>query len=124
MTGFFYLVKSIFFLFAIILLANYVLKYLNRYVTKNSKTIQVIEKMPINKDSSLSIVSICGSYYLMSFTHDKNEIIKELSEAEASDIKARLAQEIVAQSLKVYRYQQWGNQLLTLVKRQGKRKKL
>ncbi|WP_314061247.1 flagellar biosynthesis protein FliZ [uncultured Vagococcus sp.] len=123
MSGFIYLLKSIFFLFAIILLANYVLKYLNRYVTKNGRIIKIIEKMPINKDSSLSIVCICGSYYLMSFTQDKNEIIRELSEVEARDIQVRQAEEVARQSEKVSQYQQIGHRLLALVKGPGKRKK-
>ncbi|MBP1042038.1 flagellar biosynthetic protein FliO [Vagococcus sp. BWB3-3] len=124
MSGLIYLIKSIFFLFAIILLANYVLKYLNRYVTKNSKNIQVIEKMPINKDSSLSIVCICGSYYLMSFTHDKNEIIKELSEADTREIQVRQAEERALQLEKSDEYQQLSHKLLKVITSSGKRKKL
>lgn len=123
MNGFWYLAKSSVVLLAIILLANYVLKYLNRVMMKNSKNIQVIEKMPISKDSSLSIVNVCETYYLMSFTHDKNEIVKELTLAEAQAIQGKQAAELAEQRQKQVQYQQIGHSLGDWLKRTGKRSK-
>ena len=77
-----YVVKSIFALIVIIFIANYSLKYLNTFMTKKGKAIRIIERTAINKSSSICIVEIAGTYYLMSFTETRNEILRELSETE------------------------------------------
>ena len=77
-----YVVKSIFALIVIIFIANYSLKYLNTFMTKKGKAIRIIERTAINKSSSICIVEIAGTYYVMSFTETRNEILRELSETE------------------------------------------
>ena len=77
-----YVVKSIFALVVIIFVANYSLKYLNTFMTKKGKAIRIIERTAINKSSSICIVEIAGTYYVMSFTETRNEILRELTESE------------------------------------------
>lgn len=82
-----YVVKSILALVVIIFLANKLLAYLNSTMKKQSKSLQIIERMPVNKNSSLCIVEMLGSYYLMSFTEGRNEILKEFSREESEAIR-------------------------------------
>jgi flagellar protein FliO/FliZ len=81
-----YVVKSIFALVVIIFIANYSLKYLNTFMTKKGKAIRIIERTAINKNSSICIVEIAGTYYVMSFTETHNEILRELSDSEKEAI--------------------------------------
>ncbi|SEK22194.1 flagellar protein FliO/FliZ [Carnobacterium iners] len=77
-----YVVKSILALVVIIFIANYSLKYLNTFMTKKGKAIRIIERTAINKSSSICIVEIAGTYYVMSFTETRNEILRELTGSE------------------------------------------
>ncbi|WP_226799440.1 flagellar biosynthetic protein FliO [Carnobacterium mobile] len=77
-----YVIKSILALGVIIFAANYSLKYLNTFMTKKGKAIRIIERTAINKSSSICIVEIAGTYYVMSFTDTRNEILRELTESE------------------------------------------
>ncbi|MCA9766128.1 MAG: flagellar biosynthetic protein FliO [Carnobacterium sp.] len=81
-----YVVKSIFALVVIIFIANYSLKYLNTFMTKKGKAIRIIERTAITKNSSICIVEIAGTYYVMSFTETHNEILRELSDSEKEAI--------------------------------------
>lgn len=81
-----YVVKSIFALVVIIFIANYSLKYLNTFMTKKGKAIRIIERTAINKNSSICIVEIAGTYYVMSFTETHNEILRELTETEKMSV--------------------------------------
>ena len=87
-TGLEYVFKSILALIVIVFLANKLLQYLNSVMKKQAKTIQIMERMPINKSSSLCIVEMLGKYYLMSFTEGRNEILKEFTEEESKAIVA------------------------------------
>lgn len=87
-TGLEYVFKSVLALIVIIFLANKFLQYLNSVMKKQAKTIQIIERMPINKSSSLCIVEMLGNYYLMSFTEGRNEILKEFTTEESQAIVA------------------------------------
>jgi len=55
-------------------------------MTKHNKIIKVVERIAVNNNSSLSIVEICGIYYLMSFAGDDNKILKELDKEEIERI--------------------------------------
>ena len=77
-----YVMRSIFALVVIIFIANYSLKYLNAFMTKKGKAIRIIERTAINKSSSICIVEIASTYYVMSFTETRNEILRELTESE------------------------------------------
>lgn len=94
-TGLEYVFKSVLALIIIIFLANKLLQYLNSVMKKQTKTIQIIERMPINKSSSLCIVEMLGKYYLMSFTEGRNEILKEFTEEESKAILAMQTEKVV-----------------------------
>lgn len=55
-------------------------------MTKKNQVIKVIERTPISKSSALSIVEIADTYYLMSFTDTRNEILRELTAEEKEKI--------------------------------------
>lgn len=85
-TGAGYIVKSIVALMVIILLANILLKKLNSFSGKQHGTIQVIERLPVSKSSSLAIVKIGKQVYLMSLSDNSSEILKEFTASEAKEI--------------------------------------
>lgn len=87
-TGLEYVLKSVLALIVIIFLANKLLGYMNTIMNKQTKAIRIIERMPVNKNSSMCIVEMLGSYYLMSFTEGRNEILKEFTEDESQAIIA------------------------------------
>lgn len=90
MESFLYVVRSIVALVVVIWLANVVLKYLNKYSNHTTKSIQIVERISVSKTSSLAIVKIVGNYYLMSFSENSSETIKQFSEAEVKEIEAKL----------------------------------
>lgn len=92
-----YIGKSFIVLIFVIFAINYLLKLLERFVNKNGKYITMIERVPLNRTSSLCIVKVSESYYLMSCTDTKNEILKELS---IEDIKEEKAISNIAQHKK------------------------
>lgn len=87
-TGLEYVLKSVLALIVIIFLANKLLGYMNTIMNKQTKAIRIIERMPVNKNSSMCIVEMLGSYYLMSFTEGRNEVLKEFTEDESKAIIA------------------------------------
>ncbi|MEC6747127.1 flagellar biosynthetic protein FliO [Marinilactibacillus sp. XAAS-LB27] len=80
----------------IIVLANYLLKKLNRINQGNSKAIKIIERVPVSKNSSLCIVQVGSQYFLMSFSDQSSEVIKEFTQEEKEDIQQRLFQQSTA----------------------------
>lgn len=86
MASIFLLFKTIIFLLAIIFLIKITLTYMKKYTHIESKSIQVIERLSVNKDSSISIMLICGKYYLMSMTASNNELIRELEEEDVAEL--------------------------------------
>lgn len=81
-----YVLRSIFALIIIIWLANVLLRQLNKYTQGQSKSIQIIERFSISKNSSLAIVKIVERYYLMSFNDSSNEILKEFAANEVDEM--------------------------------------
>lgn len=86
-------VQMLFALFLIIILANFLLKRLDRMNQVRSKAIKIIERVPVSKSSSLCIVQIGTQYMLMSFSESGNEVIKEFSQKEKEDIQKRIHQQ-------------------------------
>ena len=84
--GIFSLIQILIVLIIVILFANYVLKYLNKYMVGRNKIIKIVERVAVNKNSYISIVKICRKYYLMSFNENRNEILKELDVKEINDL--------------------------------------
>lgn len=82
-----YVLRSIFALILIIWLANVLLVKLNKYTQGQSKSIQVIERFSISKNSSLAIVKIVNHYYLMSFNNNSSEILKKFAVDEVDEIQ-------------------------------------
>lgn len=93
MDSFFSLIQTLIILALVIFLANWVLKYLNKYMTRKTKLIKIIERTQVNKNSYLGVVQICGQYYLMSFNENNSEILKELSEEEIQDLLVQTEEE-------------------------------
>lgn len=85
--------QMLFVLFLIIILANFLLKRLDRMNQVRSKAIKIIERVPVSKSSSLCIVQIGTQYMLMSFSESGNEVIKEFSQKEKEDIQKRIHQQ-------------------------------
>lgn len=89
-TGFLYIVRSILALGAIILLANFVLKKLQKYSIQQTKVIHILERVSVTKSSALALVKIGSQYYLMSLTENSSEILKEYSKDEAEEIEKQI----------------------------------
>lgn len=103
--GLSYVLKSVVALVVIILAANYGLKYLNTFMIKRNQVINVIERTPISKSSALSIVEIAGTYYLMSFTDTRNEILRELTAEEKGKISTTIEETKVNSPMKFKKQQ-------------------
>lgn len=91
--SFFSLIQTLLVLAIVIFLANWILKYLNKYLMGQTKLIRIVERTQVNKNSYLSVVNICGQYYLMSFNENSSEILKELNEEEVQDLLVRTEEE-------------------------------
>ncbi|WP_311406622.1 flagellar biosynthetic protein FliO [Liquorilactobacillus uvarum] len=89
---FFSLIKISVFLLIIIYLINVSLKYLNKYTNQTNSTFRILRKIAVSKTSSIGIVQIIDKYYVMSFSEQKNEILKELTEEEAGKFLASIEQ--------------------------------
>jgi flagellar protein FliO/FliZ len=63
-------------------------------MAKKNQVIKVIERTPTSKSSALSIVEIADTYYLMSFTDTRNEILKELTAVEKEKIASSIEEKI------------------------------
>ena len=92
MESFIYILRSIGGLIVVIWLANVVLRFLNNVNNGEMKSIQVVERLSVNKTSSLAIVKIVNEYYLMSFSEQKTETLQKFSAEEAAEIEKRLEQ--------------------------------
>lgn len=82
-----YIVRSIFALAAIILLANFILKKLQDYSTNQNQSIEILERVSVTKASALALVKVGGQIYLMSLTENDSEILRELSTEEVAVIE-------------------------------------
>ncbi|MDC7953965.1 flagellar biosynthetic protein FliO [Liquorilactobacillus mali] len=76
--------KTIIFLIIIIFMINICLKFLGKYTNQSRKNFRVVQKIVVSKTSSIGIVQIIDTYYVMSFSENRNEILKELSDYEAT----------------------------------------
>lgn len=89
-SSFLSLIQTIIVLVIVIALANISLKLVGRYMAKQNNIIKIVEKVGINNNSALSVVDICGTYYLMSFTNNDNKILKELDKEEVLKVMESL----------------------------------
>lgn len=86
LASFLNIMQMLIMLLIVIFIANVSLKFVNKNMLKNNKIIKVVEKVALNNTSSLAVVEICGSYYLMSFTGQDNKILKELDKNQIEEI--------------------------------------
>lgn len=56
----------------------------------------VIERMPVSKTASLCIVKIVETYYVMSFSEGKTELLKTLSDEETTRVQKQQAEKETA----------------------------
>lgn len=91
---FFSVIKMIVFLIVIIYTINWSLKYLNRYTSQTSDTIQVIQRLGVSKTSSIAIVKILEQYYVMSLSEHQNQIIRILTPEEVLQYQTTLTPEV------------------------------
>jgi flagellar protein FliO/FliZ len=94
-SSFLSLVQTIIVLIIVIALANISLKFLSKYMSKQNNIIKIVEKVGVNNNSALSVVEICGIYYLMSFTNNENKILKELDKDEVINIMESVSKDKV-----------------------------
>lgn len=85
--GFLYVLRSIIALVVVIWSVNVVLKYLNQYTSKQTKSIEIIERVSVSKSSSLAIVKVLNQYYLMNFSENSSEMIREFTEEQTEEIE-------------------------------------
>ncbi|HLS53547.1 MAG TPA: flagellar biosynthetic protein FliO, partial [Tissierellaceae bacterium] len=84
------LIKTLFLLILVIILAHLSLRALNKYMSKDGRLIRVIERVPVGNNSYLAIVEICDSYYLMSLTPKDNRLLKELNKKDLENQLSKL----------------------------------
>jgi len=86
--------QMLFALAVIIMLANYLLKKLNTLSRSSSNIINVIERVPVSKNSSLCIVQVESEYLLMSLSDTTSEVIKTFNQEEKEAIQLKLAKKV------------------------------
>lgn len=70
----------------IVFLANYLLKYMNTKLKHNNKNIEIVDRVQVTNSSAIAIARITGAYYLISISESGSTILKEMGEAEVSQI--------------------------------------
>ncbi|MFT9371984.1 flagellar biosynthetic protein FliO [Liquorilactobacillus hordei] len=78
--------KTIIFLIIIIFMINICLKYLGKYTNQSKRNFRIIQKIAVSKTSAIGIVQIIDTYYVMSFSENRNEILKELNDYEVTQL--------------------------------------
>lgn len=78
--------KTIVFLIIIIFMINICLKTLGKYTNQSKKNFRIIQKIAVSKTSSIGIVQVIDTYYVMSFSENHNEILKELNDYEVAQL--------------------------------------
>lgn len=121
MDTFFSLVKLIGFLILILYLINLSLKYLNRYTSQQNAQLRILQKVAVSKSSSIGIVQILDRCYVMSFSEQQNQILKELTTEEAAQLLAQLSDPATPQA--ALNFSEWvGKAKSQLEKKRGKQK--
>jgi len=100
---FLYVLRSIIALIVVIWLVNVILKYLNQYTNKQTKVIEIIERISVSKTSSLPIVKVLSQYYLFSFSENSSKMLREFTEEEAKAIHKKSRQEADTGSIEFFK---------------------
>lgn len=88
LTLFFSLLAVVFVLYLSYLFSKYMANKVNN-VSKSSN-IRILERVALSQDKGLVIIQVCGKYYLVGFSNNTIEILKELDESELNLPKSAL----------------------------------
>ena len=99
-------VRLIIGLAVVIFLINVLMRYLNKYTTQNNDSLRLVLRVALSKNLSLGIVEILGSYYLVSMSEQKLEIIRQLDAEEIEQLEANLAQKQAANEQQVEKFKE------------------
>lgn len=99
-------VRLIIGLAVVIFLINVLMRYLNKYTTQNNDSLRLVLRVALSKNLSLGIVEILGSYYVVSMSEQKLEIIRQLDAEEIEQLEANLAQKQTANEQQVEKFKE------------------
>ncbi len=99
-------VRLIIGLAVVIFLINVLMRYLNKYTTQNNDSLRLVLRVALSKNLSLGIVEILGSYYVVSMSEQKLEIIRQLEAEEIEQLEANLAQKQAANEQQVEKFKE------------------
>lgn len=99
-------VRLIIGLAVVIFLINVLMRYLNKYTTQNNDSLRLVLRVALSKNLSLGIVEILGSYYVVSMSEQKLEIIRQLEATEIDQLEANLAQKQAANEQQVEKFKE------------------
>lgn len=99
-------VRLIIGLAVVIFLINVLMRYLNKYITQNNDSLRLVLRVALSKNLSLGIVEILGSYYVVSMSEQKLEIIRQLEATEIEQLEANLAQKQAANEQQVEKFKE------------------
>lgn len=99
-------VRLIIGLAVVIFLINVLMRYLNKYTTQNNDSLRLVLRVALSKNLSLGIVEILGSYYVVSMSEQKLEIIRQLDAEEIEQLEANLAQKQAANEQQVEKFKE------------------
>ncbi|MDY4065564.1 flagellar biosynthesis protein FliZ [Lactobacillus agilis] len=90
----------------VIFLINVLMRYLNKYTTQSNDSLRLVLRVAISKNLSLGIVEVLGSYYVVSMSEQKLEIIRQLDAKEIEQLEANLAQKQAANEQQVEKFKE------------------
>ena len=90
----------------VIFLINVLMLYLNKYTTQSNDSLRLVLRVAISKNLSLGIVEVLGSYYVVSMSEQKLEIIRQLDAKEIEQLEANLAQKQAANEQQVEKFKE------------------
>lgn len=99
-------VRLIIGLAVVIFLINVLMRYLNKYTTQNNDSLRLVLRVALSKNLSLGIVEILGSYYVVSMSEQKLEIIRQLDAEEIEQLEANLAQKQATNEQQVEKFKE------------------
>ena len=78
------LIVSLFVIAAVLYLCWLLSRYLSKRAgtAANTANIRILERVALAQDKGLAIAQICGQYYLIAFSAERVEILKELDETQ------------------------------------------
>lgn len=90
----------------VIFLINVLMRYLNKYTTQSNDSLRLVLRVAISKNLSLGIVEVLGSYYVVSMSEQKLEIIRQLDTKEIEQLEANLAQKQAANEQQIEKFKE------------------